>query len=104
MRTTTTTAERRLDYYGPTINVTVRFESLCRAGEIVLAHSLLQASPPLQSLIRRHARELDVFKAQLKGVQHELILARVVAASLVVPTPLDVERKGGGNVTTRPCT
>ena len=74
------TLNQRLDYFGQTVNIAARVESLANADEIYLTHDVY-AFPQVQELLQR----LNVVpeNARLKGIKEEKAVYKVLS----IPTP-----------------
>jgi class 3 adenylate cyclase len=72
------TLNERLDYFGQTVNIAARVQSLADAREICLTNEVLSA-PGVQDLLAPFALKRTM--AQLKGVQQRMPVFRVSAES-----------------------
>lgn len=69
------TLNDNLDYFGQTVNVAARVQSLADAGEICISEALYSA-PGVSDLLSGHA--IAVFEAPLRGVEGNASVYRVV--------------------------
>jgi len=73
------TLNERLDYFGQTVNIAARVQSLSGAREICLTSEVL-AAPEVKDILAPFAVEQAM--AELKGVQQQMPVFRVKAANL----------------------
>lgn len=71
------TLNDNLDYFGQTVNVAARVQSLADAGEICISEALYSA-PGVGDLLSGHA--IAVFDAPLRGVEGNASVYRVLRA------------------------
>lgn len=72
------TLNESLDYFGQTVNIAARVQSLSDAKQICLTSEVLTA-PRVESILAPYAIEQET--AQLKGVHQEMPVFRITAAS-----------------------
>jgi class 3 adenylate cyclase len=72
------TLNENLDYFGQTVNIAARVQSVADAGELCLTEALYTA-PGVRQLLASH--DVEEFDAPLRGVEGDARVYRVVGRS-----------------------